>query len=277
MPRDQIHSSKWELTNFATISVLELQQLQELKASGTSTRVYLVLKQHCYGFKNTCFPSIARICDMLNLEGENGERVIYRALAWLESNGFIKRKSRRSKDRFTIVSKTVEKVSKKFDTPEAPENGEDQQPDKSVSKVIPQPDKSVKRRNNRSNNQLTTPNPSVPRKGNTQGREKVVERTWRTPEERRHQRKLRAVARAEKQREDQLKAKCNDPVERSRMLTSALDFIALGLTPQKLPNELHGELHGYVIEWFEGLDQRKREFLKLTQPEDLKRIYEAIK
>ena len=92
------------------LSELELQTLAEKKASGAAVLVYSALSTHARN-TNKVFPSIARICRLLG--GAFAERTIYKALAWLEGNGFITRKKAIHKDRFKLILRKAKKAVKR--------------------------------------------------------------------------------------------------------------------------------------------------------------------
>lgn len=94
---------KHPLVCWTDVTIADIQRLQDYKASGLVTRVWLVLKSYAWN-KRTCFPSIKSIAERMGYDlTQNYQRTIGRALKWLDDNGFINRKSRRSKERFTLL------------------------------------------------------------------------------------------------------------------------------------------------------------------------------
>ena len=94
---------KHPLVCWTDVSILDIQRLQDYKASGLTTRVWMVLKTYAWN-KRTCFPSIKSIAERMGYDlTQNYQKNIGRALKWLDDNGFINRKSRRSKERFTLL------------------------------------------------------------------------------------------------------------------------------------------------------------------------------
>ena len=91
---------------YAQINQQEITELATKKASGLATQIYLVLTAHCWK-KNECFPSLARIGEMLgNVYHTNS---IHRALKWLEDNGFIVRKAAKATNRFIMKVRSLTK------------------------------------------------------------------------------------------------------------------------------------------------------------------------
>ena len=94
---------KHPLVCWTDVSILDIQRLLDYKASGLTTRVWMVLKTYAWN-KRTCFPSIKSIAERMGYDlTQNYQKNIGRALKWLDDNGFINRKSRRSKERFTLL------------------------------------------------------------------------------------------------------------------------------------------------------------------------------
>ena len=84
---------------YATITVIEIQKLAELKAGGSVWAVATALNAYAQG-KTSCFPSIPTIIEFLG--GSYGKRAIHRALKFLEDHELIKRNGRSSKKRFIL-------------------------------------------------------------------------------------------------------------------------------------------------------------------------------
>ena len=91
---------------YAQINEKEVLELAKKKASGLATQIYLVLSSHCWK-KNECFPSMARIKEMLG--GVYHINSIHRALKWLEDNDFIVRHARTSSSRFVMKVRALTK------------------------------------------------------------------------------------------------------------------------------------------------------------------------
>jgi hypothetical protein len=60
------------------------------------------------------------------------------------------------------------------------------------------------------------------------------------------------------------------------MLINTLDLIAVGMTPSNLPEDAYESLLEAIEPWFDGMNSKKRVFLKLKSKSDLSRVYEAI-
>ena len=94
---------KHPLVCWTDVTIEDIQRLQDYKASGLVTRVWMVLKTYAWN-KRTCFPSIKSIAERMGYDlTQNYTQTIGKALRWLDTNGFINRKSRRSKERFTLL------------------------------------------------------------------------------------------------------------------------------------------------------------------------------
>lgn len=104
MPRSIDNTyDKHPLVSWTDVSIADIQRLHEHKASGLITRVWLVLKTYAWN-NRTCFPSIKSIAERMGYDlTQNYQKNIGRALKWLEDNGFINRKHRRSRERFTLM------------------------------------------------------------------------------------------------------------------------------------------------------------------------------
>ena len=105
MPKDLVASNEtlYSRNSFTPISVADIQRLQKARLSGTTTRVYLLLKQHCWKGKTTCFPSLKRLADMLELNHKSALKTICRSLKELEDAGMIERNGRKQKNRFVLL------------------------------------------------------------------------------------------------------------------------------------------------------------------------------
>lgn len=108
MPRSIDTYEKHPLVSWTDVSIADIQRLHEHKASGLTIRVWLVLKTYAWN-KRTCFPSIKSIAERMGYDlTKNYTQTIGKALRWLDDNGFIKRKSRRSRERFTLTKSNSE-------------------------------------------------------------------------------------------------------------------------------------------------------------------------
>ena len=105
MPRTLDTYEKHPLCTWSAVSIQDIQRLHDHKASGLVTRVWLCLKTYAFYGKNTCFPSIRSLAERMGYDlKQNYKATIGKALRWLEDKGFISRKSRRSKERFTLLT-----------------------------------------------------------------------------------------------------------------------------------------------------------------------------
>ena len=105
MPRTLDTYEKHPLVTWTDVSICEIQRLHDHKASGLVTRVWLCLKTYAFYGKNTCFPSIRSLAERMGYDlTQNYKATIGKALRWLEDKGFISRRSRRSKQRFTLLT-----------------------------------------------------------------------------------------------------------------------------------------------------------------------------
>ena len=95
------------MNTYAIIRSNDILLLAEKKAPSCAILIYTVLLRFCQN-KSSCFPSIKTIREALG--NAWNERTTYRNLSWLVVNGFVERKSKSSKERFTIVSRLVQKT-----------------------------------------------------------------------------------------------------------------------------------------------------------------------
>lgn len=101
MPKDTNLSLQ---NSFVMVSIEDLQRLQASKASGLVMRTWIALRSFMWGNKRTAFPSLKALAERMGYDTtQNYEQTIGKALRWLETNGFIKRAHRRSKERFTLL------------------------------------------------------------------------------------------------------------------------------------------------------------------------------
>lgn len=114
------------LVCWTDVTIADIQRLQDYKASGLVTRVWMVLKTYAWDKrKQVCFPSIKSIAERMGYDlTQNYKQTIGKALRWLDDNGFINRKSRRSKERFTLLQslRPNEKRSEPSSSPESEPN-----------------------------------------------------------------------------------------------------------------------------------------------------------
>jgi hypothetical protein len=94
-------------TTFAYIETTDIQELAKKRASSSTILVYTTLLTFARQ-KSSCFPSIATIRKALC--NAYGRSTIYEALAWLKAHNFIKTGKPRSKDRFKIVSRLLQRA-----------------------------------------------------------------------------------------------------------------------------------------------------------------------
>jgi hypothetical protein len=114
----------------------------------------MVLKTYAWN-KRTCFPSIKSIAERMGYDlTQNYKQTIGRALRWLDDNGFINRKSRRSKERFTLLQslRPNEKKSERECLPESePESSRKNTQEKNTqTPVVPRGDATTKKQKVRS-------------------------------------------------------------------------------------------------------------------------------
>lgn len=105
---------------FAIVQTKDIAQLATERATAAATLVYVSLLSFARD-KVCCFPSIETLSRSLG--GAYSKRTIYRALEWLCHRGFVKRQEKSSKERWTIVSRLVErtkKVLEKLSKPKKP-------------------------------------------------------------------------------------------------------------------------------------------------------------
>ena len=251
MPRDLAENNEtlYSRNSFTPISVADIQRLQAARLSGTTTRVYLLLKQHCWNGKTTCFPSLKRLADMLELKHNSALKTICRSLKELEDAGMIERNGRKQKNRFVLL-------------PEKREESE-------LPKVGNLPKTELPKTGNKKNELNETkeepPLPSVERREYTQKPKKRKEynRKWRSKEERRAAKAERAAARAERQRAEQREAQRTNPVERQKRLRNALDWIALRMPVECLMEGDKEHLEHTLDEWISGLSEQRRKLFKI--------------
>ncbi len=91
----------FSLTRWARCEIEEIQRLEELKVSGTCTRIYLILRSFCRE-KVSCFPSLKTIVKHLGCKSKSAVQIVCRGLATLERLGLIKRNHKTSKERFVM-------------------------------------------------------------------------------------------------------------------------------------------------------------------------------
>lgn len=97
------HSLKYQYTN---VSIEELQIMERINLSGFHTRVYLAIKSFAYGDKKSSFPSYKTIAKALEMESQNFQSLLSRAIRKLVSVGLIIKNEPTSKDRYVFTSKS---------------------------------------------------------------------------------------------------------------------------------------------------------------------------
>lgn len=254
MPKDLPTNTEilYSRNSFTQISVADIQRLQAARLSGTTTRVYLLLKQHCYGSKTTCFPSLRRLAEMLEMKHKTAERTICRSLKELEDAGLIERNGRRKKNRFVLLQEKRE----------ANEQGTSAKLDPIEQGTI------ANRRKQDLEIEQSTSTLSPP-----QAEERKIQKTkkrkenyskWRTPAERREAKAKRAAERAQRQRTAEREAQRTNPVERKKRLKNALDWIALRMPCENLMEGDKEHLEDALDEWISGLSEQRRKLFKIV-------------
>lgn len=105
---------------FARLQTTEIKKLSQAKASGLAVLVYTILSAHDWKRDSgEVFPSLERISNFLG--GAYHRNSIYKALKWLEDQGFIIRSKRTSKSRFKLVLRAVKETAKKAWKGESPD------------------------------------------------------------------------------------------------------------------------------------------------------------
>lgn len=94
--------------SFAIITTREIGELAKRKASASTILVYTCLLTYAQD-KVTCFPKVETI--RKRLHNAYSIASIMRALKWLCDFGFLKRKERRSKERFTLLKRVAKRVA----------------------------------------------------------------------------------------------------------------------------------------------------------------------
>ena len=157
---------------FAIVQTKDLEKLATARATAAATLVYMSLMSFARD-KVCCFPSIDTLSRSLG--NAYSKRTIYRALEWLQIQGFIKRQDKRSKERFTIVSRLVDRTKKVLEKLCKPKKPYEVKPDRPRIPLTNQ----TPERNTKKNNSFKKVSSSLP-SWRTYGN---YER-WETPEER---------------------------------------------------------------------------------------------
>ena len=97
------------VNTYAVLRSNDITKLAKTKAPSCAILLYPLLLRYCQD-KVSSYPGVKTLCR--GLGDAYNERTVYRNLAWLVDNGFVKRKHRRSKERWTIVSRLVENTKK---------------------------------------------------------------------------------------------------------------------------------------------------------------------
>ena len=90
---------KMSKPKFAQITIEEMGQLMIKKPPASAIAVYISLVSHDLRGTGSVFPRIIRMAENLKIS----DRQVYRGLAWLRENGFVKQGSCRSQERFILV------------------------------------------------------------------------------------------------------------------------------------------------------------------------------
>ena len=124
------------VNTYAILRTTDITKLAVKKAPSCAILLYTLLLRYCQD-KVSSYPGVKTLCR--GLGGAYSERTVYRNLSWLCDNGFVKRKHRQSKERWTIVSRLVQKTTETLE--KIVEAGEkvvkavsERQPDRAVSK-----------------------------------------------------------------------------------------------------------------------------------------------
>ena len=254
MPKDLSANTEilYSRNSFTQISVADIQRLQAARLSGTTTRVYLLLKSHCFGLKTTCFPSLKRLAVMLGLEHKSALKTICRSLNELEDAGLIERNGRKQKNRFVIL----------------PENGVNTELPKVENLLENEVPIFGNRRKQYSEKEETPPLYSPPQAEESKI-QKLKERNVKTrirksPAERREAKAKRAAERAQRQRTAEREAQRTSPIERKKRLKNALDWIALRMPVECLMEGDKEHLEGILDEWINGLSPHRRKLFDIN-------------
>ena len=94
-------TTKFNRPAYAQIQVTDLTALNQAGAPSSAFQVYATLCAYAMN-KSYCFPSVTTLGEILPAMTE---RTIYKALKWLETNGFIKRGKPRSRQRFQLLKR----------------------------------------------------------------------------------------------------------------------------------------------------------------------------
>jgi len=97
------------MNTYAILNTNDITKLAKAKAPSCAILLYTLLLRYCQD-KVSSYPGIKTLCR--GLGDAYNERTVYRNLAWLVDNGFVVRKHRQSKERWTIVSRLVENTKK---------------------------------------------------------------------------------------------------------------------------------------------------------------------
>ena len=203
---------KHPLVCWTDVSILDIQRLQDYKASGLTTRVWMVLKTYAWN-KRTCFPSIKSIAERMGYDlTQNYQKNIGRALKWLDDNGFINRKSRRSKERFTLL-----KSLRPHEKPASPNRDNETSPN----------------RDWKNTQDKNTQTPVVPRGDATTKKQKV-----RSQRRRKRLRKqdLKHIAEVQ-QRNEEVQAQHNQAIEDYKQAKERISAVLQGLLEEHECND----------------------------------------
>lgn len=101
------YTKKDIMNTYAILKTQDITKLAVKKAPACAILLYTLLLRYCQD-KVSSYPSVKTLCR--GLGDAYSERTVYRNLTWLCENGFVKRKHRQSKERWTIVSRLVQKT-----------------------------------------------------------------------------------------------------------------------------------------------------------------------
>ena len=88
---------------FALLYVEEIQKLGELKASGTTIRIYMALCSYAMN-RSFCFPNYETIARIAGIQTKAFQQVISRSLQWLQEHQFVQKSTNKtSKSRYFLI------------------------------------------------------------------------------------------------------------------------------------------------------------------------------
>lgn len=255
MPRSIENTyDKHPLVSWTDVSIADIQRLHEHKASGLITRVWLVLKTYAWN-KRTCFPSIKSIAERMGYDMiQDYNKTIGRALKWLEDHGFINRKHRKSRERFTLIKPN------KWETKETG-------PDSPMTTGPNGPHKKTQENN--------TQNPLIPLQGeNKTKKQKIRSQRRRKRLRKRDQQHIAEVAKqneADRIARDEAVASYKQAQEQaSQVLQTLLDEYEKQKIPQTQKQATRGFLIASILHYYEWIDG------PLTKPDHISLVSHMI-